>query len=182
MKTLGSNVVRDCAVSQGWPTAGQTAFRPSCLHLVTAHDLRALRDGLAKGQVPPDLEAKIATLALGDLGHHFIEQSCRTMIVLLLAAEEGAFKEATQAERERLLQVLAYVRKDDDAIPDYRPDGFVDDQQVVRAVTAELNPLLQSFKAWRLRYQVPGMWLHGPQVVRPWASSPQSSPSQKHFC
>jgi len=182
MKTLGRNVVRDCAVSQRWPTASQAAFRPSYLHLVNAHDLRALRDGLANGQVPPDLEAKLATLAAGDLCNRFIEQRCRTIIALVLAAEEGSFKEASRTECERLLRVLAYVRKDDDAIPDYRPEGFVDDQQVVRAVTTELDPLLQAFKAWRLRYQVPGMWLHGPQIVRPWAGFPQSFCSQKRFC
>ena len=167
MKTLGRSVVGDCAVSQGWPRARQAAFLPSYLHLVNAHDLRVLRDALAKGQVPPDLGAKLGTLAEGDLGYRFIEQKCRTIIALVLASEEGSFKEASQRECERLLRVLAYVRKDDDAIPDYRPDGFVDDQQVVRAVTTELDPLLQAFKAWRLRYQVPGMWLHGTQIVRP---------------
>jgi hypothetical protein len=182
MKTLGRNLVRDYAVSQCWPKARQAAFRPSYLHLVTAHDLQALRDGLPKGQVPPDLEAKLATLAVGDLGYRFIEQKCRTIIALVLAAEEGSFKEASRIECELLTRVLAYVRKDDDAIPDYRPDGFVDDQQVVRAVTTELNPLLQAFKAWRLRYQVPGMWLNGQQDSRPWAGFPKSSPSRKHFC
>jgi hypothetical protein len=52
------------------------------------------------------------------------------------------------------------VRKDDDAIADYKPGGFVDDQQEVRAATQQLGPLLTSFKAWRLRHQVPRMWLH----------------------
>jgi hypothetical protein len=78
--------------------------------------------------------------------------------MLLLAALESAFSEATSANRERLLRVLAYVRKDDDAIPDYRTDGFTDDQQEVRAATTELGPLLHAFKVWRLRHQVPGMW------------------------
>jgi hypothetical protein len=57
-----------------------------------------------------------------------------------------------------LLRVLAYVRKDDDAIPDNRPDGFVDDQQEIRAMLNEMGGLLQSFKMWRLRHQVPEMW------------------------
>ena len=56
---------------------------------------------------------------------------------------------------------VAYVRKDDDAIPDYRPKGFADDPQEVRVVTTQLSPLLQAFKAWRLRHQVPGMWFGG---------------------
>jgi hypothetical protein len=59
---------------------------------------------------------------------------------------------------ERLLRVLAYVRKDDDSIPDYQPGGFVDDQQEVRKVDNKYHSLLESFKAWRLRHQVPALW------------------------
>jgi len=51
------------------------------------------------------------------------------------------------------------VRKDDDATPDYKPEGFADDQREARAVAMELDDLLQSFKEWRLRHQVPRMWL-----------------------
>ena len=65
--------------------------------------------------------------------------------------------------------MLAYVRKDDDAIPDYLPSGFMDDQQEVRAAAMELGPLLQAFKAWRLCHLVPA-WgarcparAHGPE-------------------
>jgi len=57
------------------------------------------------------------------------------------------------------------VRKTDDSIPDYREDGFIDDHQEVRAVTVEFAPLLQAFKAWRLRSQVPGMWRVGNERV-----------------
>jgi len=128
------------------------------LHLITAHDIEALRNELARGHVPADLEAKLRQLAQGELIHRFIAQHCRTLIALVEAVQDGSFKEASRAECERLLRVLAYVRKDDDAIPDYRTDGFVDDQQEVRSVTAELGPLLQRFKAWRLRHQVPAMW------------------------
>ena len=53
---------------------------------------------------------------------------------------------------------VACVRKDDDAIPDYRPDGFVDDLQEVRAIARDLDSVLQNFKSWRLRHQVPAMW------------------------
>ena len=108
--------------------------------------------------VPPDLEAKLIRLAKGDLISRAIEKNCRTIIALIQASQEGSFREANREERERLLRVLAYVRKDDDAICDYRPDGFVDDQQELRAVTTELQRLLQEFKAWRLCHQVPGMW------------------------
>jgi hypothetical protein len=128
------------------------------LHLVTAQEIEDLRNKLARGSVPADLETKLKQLARGELGHRFIAQHCQTMIALVEAAQEGSFKEAGRAECERLLRVLAYVRKDDDAIPDYRADGFVDDQQEVRSVTAELGPLLQRFKEWRLRHQVPAMW------------------------
>jgi hypothetical protein len=127
--------------------------------MVNAHELQELRAALAHGALPLDFQAKLARLAEGDLTHRFIEQNCRLFAALLVAARDGSFAAASRADCERLLRVLAYVRKDDDAIADYKPGGFMDDQREVRAATTELHPLLQSFKAWRLRHQVPGMWL-----------------------
>jgi hypothetical protein len=138
------------------------ASRPALSYWINAHELEALGASLARGGLPHDLLEKLRSLAEGDLSHRFIEQNCRLFAELLLAVKEGSFRDASPAERERLLRVLAYVRKDDDAIPDYTPEGFVDDQQEVRAVTVELGGLLQTFKAWRLRHQVPAMWFdHG---------------------
>ena len=138
------------------------ASRPALLHLITAHELEALRAALARGHLPSDFQEKLRKLGAGELSHRFIEQNCRLFAALLLATGEGAFRDVSPAERERLVRVLAYVRKEDDAIPDYTPEGFTDDQQEVRAVMAELGGLLQAFKAWRLRHQVPAMWFdHG---------------------
>ena len=109
--------------------------------------------------MPPDFVGKLKRLKEGNLSHHFIEQNCRLFAALLVAMEEGSFREGGPAERERLLRVLAYVRKDDDAIPDYKPEGLTDDQREMRATTVELDGLIQAFKAWRLRHQVPIMWL-----------------------
>jgi len=158
MRTCELNEVENSAVRHFWPGTGNPSFKPSHLHLVTAHDLQDLRAALARGHIPPDLEAKLIKLAKGDLVLRSIEKNCRTIIALLQASQEGSFRAASPEERERLLRVLAYVRKDDDAIADYRSDGFVDDQQELRKVTSALNPMLQEFKAWRLRHQVPGMW------------------------
>jgi hypothetical protein len=159
MKTLERNVSEDSVVSPIWASAVRPASRPSYLFLVTEHELGELRIALAKGNLPLDLEAKLTKLAGGNLGHHFLQQNCQTFIALLLAAQDGSFKGASRAECERLLRVLAYIRKDDDAMPDYRRDGFADDQAEVRAVTSEFGPLLQGFKAWRLCHQVPAMWV-----------------------
>ncbi len=133
---------------------------PSALHLVTAHELEELRAALARGELPRDFEAKLNRLAEGDLTHRFLARNCRLFSALLHAAQQGLFKQASRADCERLLRVLAYVRKDEDAIPDYQAGGFVDDQQEVRTATTELQPLLDAFKAWRLRHQVPAMWHH----------------------
>lgn len=133
--------------------------QPGLLYLVTPHDVQGLRSALAQGRLPADLETKLARLAGGSLSERYVEQNCRLVVALLLAAQENSFTQATPADRERLLRVLAYVRKDDDAIPDYKPGGFFDDQQEVRAAATELKPLLLDFKVWRLRHQVPGMWL-----------------------
>jgi hypothetical protein len=132
--------------------------RPALLQWITPHELEGLRDALARHCLPPDFLGKLKRLSHGDLSDHFIEQNCRLFTALLMAVEDGSFPAGSAAERERLLRVLAYVRKDDDAMPDYKPGGFTDDQREVRAATVDLGVLIQAFKAWRLRHQVPAMW------------------------
>ena len=151
-------MLEDCATDQVRSVAQMTMARPGLLYLVTAHDVQGLRSALAQGRCPADLDAKLAGLASGSLSERYVEHNSRLFVALLLAALNNSFTEATPADRERLLRVLAYVRKDDDAIPDYRPGGFFDDQQEVHAAATELNPVLQDFKVWRLRHQVPSMW------------------------
>ena len=128
--------------------------RPALLQWITPHELQSLRDALARGCLPPDFVGKLKRLKEGNLSHHFIEQNCRLFAALLVAMEEGSFREGGPAERERLLRVLAYVRKDDDAIPDYKPEGLTDDQREMRGATVALDVPIQQFKAWRLRHQV----------------------------
>ena len=146
------------STGQVWPVARMPLAGSGHLHLITAHDVQELHSALAKGRLPADFEAKLAKLAEGSLSDRYVAQHSRLIYELLLAALESTFTAATRADRERLLRVLAYVRKDDDAFPDYLPGGFIDDQQEVRAAATELSPLLQAFKAWRLRHQVPAMW------------------------
>jgi hypothetical protein len=159
MNSWRSSVVENCATGRVRSVAQMTMAQPGFLYLVTPHDVQGLRSALAQSRLPADFEAKLASLAGGSLSERYVEQNCRLFVALLLAALENSFTQATPADRERLLRVLAYVRKDDDAIPDYKPGGFLDDQQEVRAATTELKPLLLDFKVWRLRHQVPGMWL-----------------------
>ncbi len=151
--------MEDCATTQSQPDTTPRAPQPGLLYLVTAQELEELRTALAKGGLPLDLETKLNRLAQGDLLERSVARHCGCFVALLQSVQEGAFREATPEACERLLQVLAYVRKDEDAIADYKPGGFKDDQQEVRAATLELGPLLKSFKAWRLRFQVAGMWL-----------------------
>ena len=133
--------------------------RMSFLYMVTDEEVRQMRNAIASGTMPPDFEAKLRKLAGGSLLHRSVEQNCRLFIALLMAAHNRDFVEADKSECDRLLRALAYVRKDDDAIPDYKPEGFADDQHEVRAVATELDALLQAFKEWRLRHQVPSMWV-----------------------
>jgi hypothetical protein len=158
MKSWRSSVLEDRAYDLVRSMAPMPMAPSGLLYLVTTHDVQGLRGALSRGRAPADLEAKLARLARGSLGECYIEHNSRLFLALLLAAQANAFTKATPAERERLLRVLAYVRKDDDAIPDYRADGFIDDQQEVRAAAMELHPLLLDFKIWRLRNQVPDLW------------------------
>ena len=107
--------------------------RQGLLCLVTPQEVHELRLALVKRGLPPDFEAKLSRLGEGNLIQRYVEQNSRLFFALLLAASESSFIRATPSDRERLLRVLAYVRKDDDAIPDYLPSGFMDDQQEVRA-------------------------------------------------
>ncbi len=132
--------------------------RPALLHWVTPNELEALREALARGSLPSDLSGKLESMAGGDLSVRFIEQNCRLFAALLMASAAGGFPDASPAQRERLLRVLAYVRNNEDAIPDYWAGGLTDDQKEVLAAIVEMGGLLQTFKAWRLRHQVPVMW------------------------
>ena len=153
--------------------------RPALSQWITAHELEALRGALARGALPPDFLGKLKRLADGDLSHHFIEQNCRLFAALLVATEHSSFRQGSPAERERLLRVLAYVRKDDDAIPDYKPEGFADDQREIRSATVELSTLIQAFKAWRLRHQVPVMWSDHVDPLEQYRSTKPSLCSRK---
>jgi hypothetical protein len=147
----------DTWAARPWTWLG--APHTAALHLVTPRELEDLRDAITHSRVPIDLQVKLAALAGTGLLHHFVEQNSRLFLALLMAAKDGGFRRGSLAERERLLRVLAYVRKNDDAIADHRSDGYTDDHQEVRAVALDLAPLLQEFKLWRLRHEVPRLWL-----------------------
>lgn len=136
---------------------GGTPFDP--LVLVTHDEVAQMINAGLRMQLPSDFEQKLQKLKNGDLQQARIEQNCRIFFALLTAALAGDFSEATRQEIEQLARVLAYVRKEDDMIPDFRALGFTDDYQEVRMTAANYADLLQHFKQWRLRNQVPGLWL-----------------------
>src|SRR5258707_6526229 len=115
---------------------------PYGLDLVTENELEQLRRTLAQGRVPADLETKLETLSQGSLLHCSVEQNCRLFVSLLLASELSSFNDASRADLDRLLRVLAYVRKENDTIADFKPNGFVDDQQQVRAAVNDLAEVI----------------------------------------
>ena len=131
---------------------------PGFLQLVNRREVEDLRHALLAGELPPDFEVKLHRLADEGLGDQVMEHNCRWFWALLEAARNGSFQKIAPSDCEQILRVLAYVRKDDDAIPDFLPGGFWDDQKEVRAAVTELAPLLQAFKAWRLRHEVPARW------------------------
>src|SRR5712664_2852783 len=81
--------------------------RPALLQWIAPHELEALRDALARGGLPPDFLGKLKRMTDGNLTHHVIAQNCRLFASLLEATEDGSFREASPAECERLLRVLA---------------------------------------------------------------------------
>jgi hypothetical protein len=158
MRTSANTVLQTQRFGHGQIPFLGLECRSSFLHLVTPEEMKTLRDALARSHVPADFEAKLNRLEQGDLLHRSVARHCRCFIALLQAAYEGSFTATAPDTCERLLRVLAYVRKDDDGIPDYKPGGFVDDQYEVRKANLEFHSLLQSFKAWRLQNHVPSLW------------------------
>lgn len=162
MNTHEGSSVSSAGVGLSQPAAAPRPplFHGEFLHLVTRFELEDLRRTLTfnRGELPPDLETKLQKLAGQGLGSQMLEHHCRWFAALWIAARQGRFQHSTPEQTERLLRVLAYVRKDEDAIPDYSPGGFADDQHEVQAAAAELRNLLCAFKQWRLRHQVPAMW------------------------
>ncbi len=158
MRSHGSRTIEHCGANHARLGVQPPLVRSGLPYLVTPIDVHEMRSALIKGRLPVDFEAKLARLGEGSLVERYVEHNSRLFFTLLLAGMESSFLEASASDRERLLRVLAYVRKDDDAIPDYLSGGFMDDQQEVRAAAVELAPLLHDYRAWRLRHQVPGMW------------------------
>jgi hypothetical protein len=126
--------------------------------LVTPFEAQSLKEAMCQGGLPADLERKLSLLEGRSLMHQFIAQNCRLLAMLLVAAYAGMFKGASAKDCDEILRTLSYVRKDEDAIPDYTTDGFTDDLLEVRGTITRLQPLLIQFKSWRLCHQVPPMW------------------------
>jgi hypothetical protein len=153
-----------------WPITGAQRDRTGYHHcvdgpaiatfvpFVTPAEIRTLAEYLDERAVPADLEFKLRVLAQGGVLEQIIEKQCRRFISLLLAEQAGLFNEASPHQKELLLALLAYVRRDDDEIPDDLPRGYVDDHLQIRAALPELGHLLEQFNLWRLRTQVPVIW------------------------
>ncbi len=142
---------------QRYPYHG-TGVTVQALNLVTRSEMEALGDTLRRGDVPADLAAKLDRLRTDDPRELFLKQQSRILEWLLqsLAAWENC--RLRPREAERLLRMLAYVRKEDDAIPDTWPGGMADDYDLMRITCTEFRELLDRFKAWHLSRRVPALW------------------------
>lgn len=136
---------------------GSMAFQ-SHLVLVNQFELEQMRFAIARGALPVDFEHKLRRIAAESLTGRFIEQQCRWFAALLIAVQSGQFRGVDNDRFQQLMRVLAYVRKEDDAIPDYQVQGLVDDRHEVRLVVVEMQLLIAGFKDWWLRSRVPVAW------------------------
>jgi hypothetical protein len=128
------------------------------LGLVSAAETAALRASLSIGKVPQDLLDKLNRLHAEDYKEHYLQRQSWVLLALLVAAGDRGFNDISPWDRERLVRMIAYVRKDDDAIPDGWPHGFDDDHDLMRLTCNQLRPVLDAFKSWRLKRQVPRLW------------------------
>ncbi len=126
--------------------------------MVTAWELEALCHALRERRIPADLKAKVAGFRVDDPKEFYLKRQSELLLAFLLAPEASQYCRLRPDDCQRLLRVLAYVRKDDDAIPDTRPGGFVDDHDLMRMTCTELGQVLDAFKAWHLSRRVAHLW------------------------
>jgi hypothetical protein len=126
--------------------------------MVTEAEMKALCDALHHDRVPTDLRAKLDRLRADDPRDLYLRQQSLLLASLLMSPAARGFCRLRQHDCERLLRMLAYVRKDDDAIPDTWPGGMADDHDLMRLTCTELREALDAFKAWHLSRRVPLLW------------------------
>jgi len=126
--------------------------------MVTEAEMKALCDALHQDHVPADLRAKLNRLRTDDPREFYLKQQSLLLSSLLTSPAAREFCRLRPRDCERLLRMLAYVRKDDDAIPDTWPGGMVDDHDLMRMTCTELREMLDKFKAWHLSRRVPLLW------------------------
>lgn len=146
---------------QRYPYPG-TGVTVQALNLVTQAEMDALGDSLGRGHMPADLVAKLGRLSVDDPRELYLKQQSLILGWLLTSPVAQAFCRVGPRESERLLRMLAYVRKDEDAIPDTWPGGMVDDHDLMRMACSEFRKVLDTFKAWHLSHRVPALWQERP--------------------
>jgi len=140
----------------GWSRTPRVT--PGALDLVTAREMETLCRDLAQGRIPLDLQAKVSVLRVDDPMEFFLKRQSELLLAFLMAPEASQYCRIRPDDCRRLLRMLAYVRKDDDAIPDTCPGGFVDDHDLMRMTCRELDQVLDAFKAWHLSRRVALLW------------------------
>lgn len=139
-----------------------TSVTLKALQMVTQAELEAFEDALKRGHLPGDLMDKLDELQTDQHRDFYLKQQSLLIGRLLLAVSAQEYAHVSPHEGEKLLRILAYVRKEDDLIPDSWPGGMTDDHDLMRLTCAEMSGVLQKFKAWHLARQVPGLWTNHP--------------------
>jgi len=135
-----------------------TGITASALNMVTESEMHTLCDTLQQDRIPVDLRAKLDRLRTDDPRELYLKNQSLLLSSLLRSPAAREFCLARPDDCQRLLRMLAYVRKDDDAIPDTWPGGMVDDHDLMRLTCTELRQVLDTFKAWHLSRRVPLLW------------------------
>ena len=120
--------------------------------------MEAFEDALKRGHLPGDFMDKLEQLQTDQHRDFYLKQQSLLIGRLLLAASAQDYAQVSPRDGERLLRMLAYVRKDDDMIPDSWPGGMTDDHDLMRLTCAEMSEVLRRFKAWHLSRRVPSLW------------------------
>lgn len=149
-----------------YSAVGGTGVTVKALEMVTDAEMEALCDALHQDHLPADLQAKLNRLRVDDPRELYLKHQSLLLSSLLMSPAAREFCLVRPRVCERLLRMLAYVRKDDDAIPDTWPGGMADDHDLMRLTCSELREVLATFKAWHLSRRVPSLWIANAAPVR----------------
>jgi uncharacterized membrane protein YkvA (DUF1232 family) len=124
------------------------------LHPQVAGRFAVLMANLKSGEVPSDLQFKLASLRNEVPAERELKRLTPRLLSALVAHLRGHYKKLTPEFVFHAAYALGYVAEEFDTNPDHELHGFIDDCRVVTAVAEIVRPEMDEFRLWVARASV----------------------------